>query len=338
VTTTFSNPHDVDAELDRIHRQPPDVPNWSENINLAVHSGHDTHGVYAHLSRMPGSSLWEGTLAVFLGDHEVLVTRSFGCPRSPDEASSGQLTWAVGEPLERWTLCFEGMARRLHRTAPAAGFVADGPTEPLRFELHVESAGSVWSLEQALGLPQTEQSFASLHLQQAVHVAGAVHTARGSFDVENVAVRDHSVGPRDYAGLLGDNWATCRFPDGRTLSILALWQAEGTPLISTGFVVENGDLVPVCDVEVTRLTSAIGDPRALALSFGIPAGRQTVELALQNSMVFSLLEPIGMPLGTDGSGLITVQGPARYSWNGMHALGWLERCNRLDRSPSEESG
>ncbi|HEY2565297.1 MAG TPA: hypothetical protein VGI44_16415, partial [Acidimicrobiales bacterium] len=278
------------------------------------------------------------TLAVFPGDDEVLVSRSFGHPRSPDEASSGQLTWTVGEPLERWTLCFEGMARRLHRTAPVAGFVADGLTEPLRFELYVSSAGPVWSLEHALGLPPTGQSFASLHLQHAVHVTGAVHTARGSFDVDNIAVRDHSVGPRDYAHLLGDNWATCRFPDGRTLSVLALWQTEGTPLISTGFVVENGDLVPVHDVGVTPLKSAIGDPRTLALSFDIPAGRQTVELALQNSMVFSLLEPIGMPLGTDGSGLITVQGPARYSWNGMHALGWLERCNRLDRSPSEDRG
>jgi hypothetical protein len=65
------------------------------------------------------------------------------------------------------------------------------------------------------------------------------------------------------------------------------------------------------------------------MDFDGPDGRTHLDIALQHSMVFTLTEPIGMPLGTDGSGLITVQGPARYRLNGKETFGWLERCNRI---------
>ncbi|HEY1973979.1 MAG TPA: hypothetical protein VGH89_38935 [Pseudonocardia sp.] len=328
--TTFSNPYRVDPALDRLQTPAPGVANWSENINLAVHSGHDDTGVYTHLSRMiDDPDLWEGTIAVYLPGGALLVNRSFGRAASAEQASSGNLTWSVHEPPRKWSMHFDGMARPITRAAATAGFVGDGPTELLSMDLHITAAGPVWSLEHALGVPGARQSFASLHLQQAVHVQGAVRTRRHNVDIDHVAVRDHSAGARDYAGLLGDHWTTCPLPDGRVLSALNLWQTVGAPSISTGFLVDGDTLHPVGNITVERLASPGGDPERLGMDFDGPDGRTHIDISLQHSMVFTLTEPIGMPLGTDHTGLITVQGPARYRLNGQETLGWLERCGRL---------
>jgi hypothetical protein len=327
--TTFPNPHGVDPALDRIQAPARDIANWSENINLAVHSGRDEVGVYTHLSRMVGGpDLWEGVIAVYLPDRELLVSRSFGRGTSPDEASSGNLTWAVHEPFERWFMRFDGMARRIERADAAVAYVADEPTEVLGVDLHVEAAGPVWSLEHALGV-RNEHSFGSLHLQQAVRVHGEIRARGGTLALDHVAIRDHSAGARDYAHLLGDHWATCPLPDGRILSALYLWQTEGAQSISTGFLVDGDALHPISDVTIERLASVAGDPLQLGMDFDGPGGRTHLDISLQHSMVFTLTEPIGMPLGTDGSGLITVQGPARYRLNGKETFGWLERGNRI---------
>jgi hypothetical protein len=327
--TTFSNPYGVDPALDRIQAPAPDVANWSENINLAVHSGQGEMGVYSHLSRMvEDPQLWEGTLAVYLPAGELLVSRTFGRAAATNQASSGNLTWTVHEPLQRWSLHFDGMARPIFRAEATAGFVRDGPTEIVSMDLDLEAAGPVWSLEHALGVPG-KQSFASLHLQQAVHVRGEVRARRRSFGIDHVAVRDHSAGARDYAGLLGDHWTTCPLPDGRILSALNLWQTVGAASISTGFLVDGDALHPISNITVERLASAGGAPEQLGLDFDGPDGRGHIDITLQHSMVFTLSEPIGMPMGTCHWGLITVQGPARYRSNGQETLGWLERCNRL---------
>jgi hypothetical protein len=331
--TGYANPHGVPEAHDRIQIPPVGVANWSENINLAVHGGRaDDVGVYAHLSRMPDPQLWEAVICVYLPHGDLLVSRGFGRSSSPDRAEGGGLRWQVAEPLVRWTQRFDGMVRRIRRRDPTTGFVPDGPTELLTMDLEVDAAGPVWSLAHALGGPHSEQSFGSLHLQQAVRVRGRVRTVDGEYQVDNIAVRDHSAGARDYAHLLGDHWATCGFPDGRVLSALYLWQTRGAPSLATGFLVDNGELHPIDNVEVQPLGTAAGHPHQVDMRFDAPAGPTSVEITLRNSMVFTLYEPIGMPLGTNGNGLITVQGPAHYQWNGDHAFGWLERCNRIGAS------
>jgi hypothetical protein len=78
------------------------------------------------------------------------------------------------------------------------------------------------------------------------------------------------------------------------------------------------------------VSSPLADPQEFMLSFDGPRGPERLTGRMQNSMVFTLDEPIGMPLGTDLSrALIATEGPAVYRWDGVEALGWLERSIRV---------
>jgi hypothetical protein len=195
------NPCCVPAEQDLIQPISAGVPGWSENINFCCPTGEDGLGIYAHMSRMHDDpTIWESVMAIYLPDGQLLVDRSFGRSRAANESSSGQLTFTVDEPLHRWSMRFDGMARRITRAEAAAGTVTDGSVELAQVQLSWESASPVWSLAHAMG----DQPWGKLHLEQAVRVTGQVRTRDRVIGVDHVAFRDHTAGQRDYGPLDGE--------------------------------------------------------------------------------------------------------------------------------------
>jgi hypothetical protein len=327
----YDNPHAVDADEDRIISPPEGVEGWSENINFCCHAGHGALGVYAHMSRMRDDpTVWESVLSIYLPDDELIVDRSFGRSRENNQASSGQLTFTSTVPLEHWSMRFDGMARRVPRTTAAEGLLRDGPVELVRLDLELVAASPVWSMTAALGAAANEQSWASMHLEQAMRVMGTVTLRDQVIEVDNIAFRDHSAGVRDYKSLTGEAWATCAFPSGRLLSAVQVLQASGYAAVAHGWMYDGEKMHDLHAVTLENLSGTLGQPQHVQLAYHGPSSDQRVGIELQHSMAFSLSEPIGMQLGADGrSGLFVVEGPARFSWDGEHALGWLERCTRV---------
>ena len=126
---------------------PPGVPGWSENLQLVVNDGRAGIAFYMHLSRMvedPG--VWEGILICYLPDGGLRVSRSFARLGGTTAACDGQLTFRPVEPLRRWRLEFDGMARILTREEGAAGPVTQGPVELLQLTLEVNGTTPPWGV------------------------------------------------------------------------------------------------------------------------------------------------------------------------------------------------
>jgi hypothetical protein len=325
----FANPHDVTTDEDRIQTPPTGVENWSENINFCCHTGTPGTGIYAHMSRMcQDPSVWEGVVAIYLPNQELLISRSFGRAQAPDEASSGQLTFRCEDPLERWTMSFDGMAQRVGRSVPPAGTVRDGSVEPVLVNLTLDAASPVWSL----GAAMSDQPWGSLHLEQAVRVRGQVVAREFNVEVDHVAFRDHTAGQRDYGPLDGEAWLTCAFPSGRMFAVLEVWHAGEVSRLTTGFYYDGARFHTITDLDVPVLAGPSGTPAEFEFTFDGPDGPLRVVCNQEHSMVFMLDEPIGMPLGTNlDRGLIAVEGPGRYTLDGETALGWVERCRRVSQ-------
>jgi hypothetical protein len=321
------NPHGVDPATDLIQTPPRDLSNWSENINFCCPSGQDASGVYAHMSRMsddPG--VWEGVLAVYLPGDTLLVSRSLGRSADPSVASTGPHTFRAEEPLHRWSMHFDGMARRVTRRDPVEGCVRDGSVELVQADLVWEPASPVWDLSAAMG----DQPWGAFHLEQAVRVTGEVRTRDRSVAIDHIAFRDHTAGQRDYGPLDGEAWLTCAFPSGRLFAVLQIWHSGDVSELTTGFYYDGEVFHTIREIDVPILTSPAGDPERFAFSFDGPTGPIEARAELDHAMVFTLDEPIGMPLGTDlDKGLIAVEGPGRFWLDGEESHGWIERCRRV---------
>jgi predicted secreted hydrolase len=225
---------------------------------------------------------------------------------------------------------FDGMARRVSRSTPADGLLRDGPVELVKLDLKLVAASPVWSMSAALGSAANEQSWASMHLEQAMRVTGTVTLRDQVIEVDNIAFRDHSAGVRDYKSLTGEAWATCAFPSGRLLSAVQVLQESGYSAVAHGWMYDGEKMHDLHSVNLDRLSGTLGEPQQTHLAYHGPGSDRGVDIALQHSMAFSLSEPIGMQLGADGRpGLFVVEGPAHFRWDGEEGLGWLERCTRV---------
>lgn len=323
------NPHGVEPASDQIQAVPEGIANWSENVNFCCPVGEDGVGLYAHMSRMSDEPrIWESVMSVYLPDATLLVDRSFGRATQADQASSGQLTFTVEEPLHRWSMRFDGMARRISREAPCVSAVRDGSVELVQIELSWEAASPVWNL----GAAMHDQPWGHLHLEQAVHVRGEIRTRERTIGVDHIAFRDHTAGQRDYGPLDGEAWLTCAFPSGRMFAVLEMWHSGAVSGLRTGFYYDGTIFHTISELGIPLLSAAAGDPHQFSFRFDTPVGPLEPQVTLDHSMVFTLDEPIGMPLGTDlQHGLIAVEGPGRYELDGEHAHGWVERCRRVSQ-------
>ncbi|MHB8691550.1 MAG: DUF7064 domain-containing protein [Solirubrobacteraceae bacterium] len=327
--TSARDQYGITPADDRLH-QPPGVPGWSENLQLVVNDGRAGVACYVHFSRMvddPG--IWEGILICYLPGGQLRVSRSFARDRGSGAASDGQLEFAPVEPLRRWRLTFDGVARIITRAEAAAGPVTQGPVEPLRLALDVECVTPPWGVgsEAAGGATAAAmhgQSWARVHLEQACRVSGELSAASTLTAIEGMGMRDHSCGPRDYSGMRREAWANAVFPSGR--AFCGLWvEVDGAPPFAHGFVYEDGQLHEMDTFEGPPLTSALGDPTTFTVRFASPRGDAEVHGQMLHSMAFTLEYPCRMPLGPQATGAIPVEGPASYTWDGEHGDGWIER-------------
>jgi len=327
--TTATDRFGIVPDDDRLHEL-PGVPGWSENVQLVVHDSVAGVAFYVHLSRMvdaPG--IWEGIFITYLPGGQLRVSRSFARDRGTGTASDGQLSFGPVEPLRRWRLDFDGMARILSREEAAAGPVTQGPVEPLRLALDVVGVTPPWGVgsDQRGGHAADAmhgQSWARVHVEQACRVTGELLLADGAIHVDCMGMRDHSCGPRDYTGMRREAWVNAVFPSGR--AFCGLWvEMEGVPPFSHGFVWSDGELHAMASLEAPLLTSALGDPTSFTVRFTSPAGAGEVEGRMTHSMAFTLENPCRMPLGPRPTGAIPVEGPARYRWDGEDGDGWAER-------------
>lgn len=334
------NPHDVPAGYDVIMTPPGDVPGWSQNIQFSCHLGEQGGGIWVHAGSIGDQvpPLWEMVFTVLLppgsgdgaaGKGTVLHARTFGRPTDPATASSGRHTLIVEEPLRRWRMRFDGMARRVDPDDALAALVPEGEMESLSADLVIEAYAPIWSLEGAGGRMDA-QDWAKLHTEQAVRVRGTIGTVGGELTVDHIGIRDVSAGARDFTSLLGHTWASCAFPDGRFFGAYQVRSSGDRPGIEHGMLWDGTTLHDIGNLRTEALTSAAGDPRRSVITFDGPDGPCRIDVEVQQSMIYSLSSEGRIIAGADPAtyDLFDVEAAAVYEWDGMRGLGWLERSAR----------
>jgi hypothetical protein len=329
------NPHGVPGEHDVIMTPPGDVPGWSQNIQFSCHLGEQGGGLWVHASSIGDQAppLWEMVFTLLLpgedGKEAVLHARTFGRPSDPSIASSGPHTLTVEEPLRRWRMRFDGVARRVDPREALTAPVPEGAVEPLTADLVIEAHGPIWSLEGAGGRMDA-QDWAKLHTEQAVRVHGTIGTVDGELTVDHIGIRDVSAGARDFSSLLGHTWASCAFPDGRFIGAYQVRSSGGRPGIEHGMLWDGSTLHDIGNIRTGALTSPAGDPRRNVITFDGPDGPCSVRVEVQQSMIYSLSREGRIIAGVDlaSYNLFDIEATAVFEWDGMRGLGWIERSAR----------
>lgn len=292
---------------------------------LQVHDSAACVSVWAHWARIAGAPhIWEGVVAVFLPQGRLLVSRTFGEAAAADETGSSLRLRCV-EPGRRWALRFDGMARPTSTAEVQAGHLADGPVEHVVLDLEFDALTPLWSLHGQMD----GQTWGHAHLEQAGRITGTVEHSAGTAAIASFGFRDHSYGPRDYAGLLGDTWCAAVFGDGRALLALHVWQVDG-PGLATGFLWDGQGMHPLTDSKLPRLAGRDASPHRFTLEFTTALGRERVEVEQLHATAWGMNEPVGFPAGTpsEHGALMATEGPARITWGDAVADGWIEKALR----------
>lgn len=316
------------VDHDRI-QQVPETPGWSENLVAAVHDPAAGRSVWAHWSRIPAAPhVWEGIIAVYLPDGELLVSRSFGPAPEAHAASNGPLSFTCDEPGQHWRLRFDGMARRATSVALAAGGLVDGEVERLEVDLDFSGLHPMWSAHGEMD----DQVWATAHLEQACRITGSVTTSHGPTPIDTAGFRDHSYGPRDYSRMSGDTWCTAVFPSGRTLLALQVWQEDG-PTLAVGFLGDGDELHHATAVELPRLADGDGAPTRFEGAITTALGTHRFRCETAHRMTWTMDHPVGMAPGArDTHALMRcVESPAIVTLDGETAAGWIEKSLRPNR-------
>lgn len=173
----------------------------------------------------------QATAVIFLPTGETLF--AFERVRDPDDdvLAAGSLTIEIISPHEEQWLTFDGSAAVLDDgralTDPKAALTA-APTARTVVYLSVTGLGASFGSGGRDDAHVLERTMSLGHYEQFVHVAGEVQVDGRTYAVNGRGLRDHSWGPRDWAGPLCYRWVTAALDDGSALMALRVTRRDGT--------------------------------------------------------------------------------------------------------------
>jgi hypothetical protein len=175
-------------------------------------------GISIHAGREPEDpSIWRVTIGVILpGGRELLIAKRSG--RNGDRRGAGAAGFKASciEPMRLWTVGYDGTMIRCSREDLCRCAAVDDVGELAAFALSFEAAAPLWDLRKQMA----GQSWAAGHWEQICRVRGEIQVGGRRLEIRNgFGVRDHSHGPRDYAGVLGNFWVNALFDDGRAVML-----------------------------------------------------------------------------------------------------------------------
>jgi hypothetical protein len=357
LTDALINPFGVNPQDELMHAPQP-VANWTEYCYIFGYCLKTTHGVSIHIGReSTDTTVWRGTLGIFLDDGDLLVAKYHGRDGSDRGPGAGPLKIRCIEPFRLWIAEFDGLAHRVSREHIMTETYRDTKAEMCKFHLVLEAAAPMWDLEAGADVPslvlvdgeaaQTKNHAQKTHhWEQLLKVRGEISYGGKTITMNGGGVRDHSFGPRDYWPLVGSQWINAVFPSGKAIMLMKtrvtgfdftvgyIYRGDGTPLEVVKVVdhpfVSNVDTP---DHSVPADPLAQGAERSFKFTFQSKKGLETIEGELLHAMGTSYVSPNHELLGTDLSrvadGSQLAECPTRFTWDGETGVGVRERIVRM---------
>ena len=253
LTDDLLNPFNIDRADELMHEAQP-VKHWTEYVYLLGYCLETGHGISLHVGKEPtDTTVWRGTLGIFLDDGDLLVAKYHGRDGNERCAGSGPLKVTCVEPMRTWVADFDGLVHRCTRKQITTEVARDSISEMASFHIVFQAAAPMWDLEAGADVPSlvlvkgeeaTTKNHANKthHWEQLCTARGEIKYGGKTVSINGGGVRDHSHGPRDYWPLVGNLWINAVFPSGKAIMLMTthvtgfsfmvgyIWRNDGTPL------------------------------------------------------------------------------------------------------------
>lgn len=347
IDASLINPFGMSPQAELPHA-PQAVPLWTEYNYFFGYDPVQQTGISMHAGREPWDpQTWRITFGIYVpGGEQLLVAKYVSRDGHARGGGAGPIRITCVEPFRLWTVEFDGAVQPVSRQQNMAGAHVDTPSVPAKFFLCFHGAGPMWDLHQHM----KGQSWGSAHWEQMCRVTGEMSFGGKTYTINGGGVRDHSVGPRDYAGVVSDFWLNMLFENGA--AIMAQTVRTESMEIRNGYIFRNdGSPLEVTEIVEGPMVNAVDTPRAsvekdplmdeslrkFRFVIRTKAGFETIEGEIQHSVATSYIAPNDELLGTAFHLVETTQPKAMqltesatvYTWNGVKGVGTRERVARI---------
>jgi hypothetical protein len=218
------------AEADEFRHTADSDPAYNESTyyNFAC----PTSGVVGWLRTavQPNQPAAQATALLFLPTGETLCsfTRTRTVPT--DTFAVGPIEFRIAEPHRRQELTFSGSTSVLadgRALCDPGAALRDAPTAATTLTLTATGVGASFGSSGHDPATVLEETMSLGHYEQFTRVRGTVTVGHQTFTLDGGGLRDHSWGPRDWAGPLSHRWITAVFEDGSAAMALQVDRRDG---------------------------------------------------------------------------------------------------------------
>lgn len=244
---------------------------------------------------------------------------------------AGSLRFECLEPFRRWSVEFDGLARRSTTARQLAG-ESDGEEAALAFRFEAEMAEPPWLMggmtaEAANAMAgQGGALMGGLRYEQLCRVTGWVRMGGDKKRVAGTGMRVRRQGVRHMGGAPGHCQHSALFPSGRAFGGNAFWPAaDGSQAFNEAFVVTAaGERLPARLLQAPWMKRLAGPGDDLSLVLETPQG----EVRIQGESLLKTFDHHHFEMADTS---VLEQGAARYVWDGEETVGLFERCTLRER-------
>lgn len=217
-------------------------------------------------------------LMLFLPDGESVFDYRRTGSVSPDELAAGGLQFEIVEPHVRQRLTFDGELPSFTDprvlASPSSAF-RDAPRRKVRIDLSVHGHGPSFGTNGDDPANYVEDTMALGHFEQFIRVEGDIVVDGERLTLAAGGLRDHSWGPRDWAGPLWYRWPVATLDDGT--QVMGLWVARRNgDFTREAALVRDGVVTEIAFDDVTVRWTSDGFGEEVLLRFTTPDGPLTL--------------------------------------------------------------
>ncbi|MFB9185016.1 hypothetical protein ACFFX1_43440 [Dactylosporangium sucinum] len=274
----------------------------------------------------------QASVLVFLPDGETLFTHQRTTDLTADRLAVGDLAFEIVEPHRRQRLRYDGPLSSFSEpkvlASPGEAFRA-APKRAARIRLSVTGHGASFGTNGDHPANILEDTMAIGHYEQFIHVEGDLELDGRRLAVSGGGLRDHSWGPRDWAGPLSYRWIVVAFEDGSAVMTLDVARRDGGRTRRAA-VVDGGITSPAELTGQTVEWTADGFCRKAVSEVATPAGPVTLTGTARAPERFVPLRH--RRTAADGTELVTRIGYSAYEFvssDGRRGLGIVEMLDQL---------
>ena len=315
-------------EDDMPHSKPADGGDlWTESFIFWIYLDDGRH-FYVHYHRYPPvSTIWRSLLTLCHPDGTVFGYQSYGQELSLKGPGFQQSHAICDKPYESWQLHIDTVVQQTTRDelrkAQMTGF-DHARLSHLKIDLQVTSDSPTY---EPMSYTKAKGSNAHWTHFTPCRAKGTVTLGNDTTQVDCLAYRDHSIGPRDFSKMNDDGYGLVGvFPSGKSFMAMGTYNKDRSAGFSIGGVTRNGQLT-YAD-KVTTPVFRVPEPGMNMgdLVFETARGRETMQIRCQGSgMVFELAPPclhsLGLRGGIQDVGLISHEHRIEVEWDGEIGVG-----------------